>query len=58
MTKLAAGLMQLGAALCLAAVVAVLLGTGSLLFLFPWGAGIAALGLVFAIAEGFGGGAR
>ena len=51
MDKLGAGLMQLGAALCLLPVVAVLLGTGALLPLFPWGAGIAVLGFVFALAH-------
>ena len=50
MHKLAAALMQLGAALCLAPVVAVLLGTGALLPLFPWGVGLALLGLFFALA--------
>lgn len=50
MDKLGAGLMQLGAAMCLLPVLAVLLGTGALLPLFPWGVGIMALGLVFALA--------
>lgn len=50
MWKLAAGLMQLGAAMCLLPVVGVLFGAGGLLPLFPWGAGTAAIGLVFALA--------
>lgn len=50
MDKLGAGLMQLGAAMCLLPVLAVLLGTGALLPLFPWGVGFAVLGFVFALA--------
>lgn len=50
MPKLSVGLMQLGAALCLAPLAGLLFGTGSLLPLFPWGVGCAALGLVFALA--------
>ena len=42
--------MQLGAAMCVLPVVAVLLGTGALLPLFPWGAGTAVLGLVVGLA--------
>jgi len=50
MVKLATALMQLGVALCLLPLVAVLLGTGALLPLFPWGVGMAALGLFFGLA--------
>lgn len=50
MWKLASGLMQLGVAMCLLPLVFVLFGTGALLPLFPWGAGLAVLGLVFALA--------
>lgn len=50
MLKLAAGLMQLGAALCLLPIMAVLrLQTGALLPLFPCGAGIAVLGFTFGL---------
>lgn len=43
--RLAAGLMQLGAALFLLPWALVLLGTGALLPLSPWGAGLAVLGV-------------
>lgn len=47
MLQLSAGLMKLGAALCMAPVVAlVLLRTAALLPLMPLGIGIAALGLL------------
>lgn len=52
MTKLSAGLMQLGAALFLLPWVFVLLGTGALLPLAPWGAGMAVLGLIIGLASG------
>lgn len=50
MRQLAAGLMQLGAAMCLLPIVLVLFGTGALLVLIPWGVCIAALGLLFGLA--------
>ena len=50
MTKLAAGLMQLGVAMCLLPVVAVLFGTGAMLPLMPWGAGSALTGFLIALA--------
>lgn len=51
MTKLSAGLMQLGAALFLLPWALVLLGTGALLPLTPWGVGMVVLGLIIAIAS-------
>lgn len=51
MTNLAAGLMQLGAALFLLPWALVLLGTAALLPLAPWGAGMALLGLIIALAS-------
>ncbi len=51
MTKLSAGLMQSGAALFLLPWVLVLLGTGALLPMAPWGAGVALLGLIIGIAS-------
>lgn len=49
--RLASALMQLGTALCLLPVVAVLLlRTGSLLPLLPWGAGVAVLGIVLGLS--------
>lgn len=50
MTKLAAGLMQLGASMFLLPWALVLLGTGALLPLVPWGAGVAVLGFVIGLA--------
>ena len=50
MVKLAAGLMQLGAALCLLPVVGALAHTGALLWLFPWGVGLLLVGLLVALA--------
>ena len=49
--QLAAGLMQLGAALFLMPWALVLLGTGALLSLDPWGAGIAVLGFIIGLAS-------
>lgn len=47
----ASALMQWGTALCLLPVVAVvLLRTGALLPLLPWGAGIAVLGMVIGLS--------
>ncbi len=52
MVKLSAALMQLGAALFIAPLVAVLLlHTGALLPLMPWGAGLALLGLLLALLD-------
>lgn len=52
MQKLSVGLMQLGSALCLAPIVAlVLFRTGALLPLVPWGIGLAALGLILAVSD-------
>ena len=52
MLQLSAGLMKLGAALCMAPVVAlVLLRTAALLPLMPLGIGIAALGLLVALVH-------
>ena len=50
MTKLAAGMMQLGASMFLLPWALVLLGTGALLPLVPWGAGVAVLGFVIGLA--------
>ena len=49
--QLVAGLMQLGAALFLMPRALVLLGTGALLPLAPWGAGIAVLGFIIGLAS-------
>ncbi|MDR2297818.1 MAG: hypothetical protein LBE30_05695 [Comamonas sp.] len=54
MNKLATGLMQTGAALCAATVTGVLWGTGALLPLLPWGAGLALLGFVLSLATASG----
>lgn len=50
--KLAAGLMQLGAALFLLPVFVLFgLRTGALLPLMPWGAGIALLGIIIGLGS-------
>lgn len=51
MTKLSEGLMPLGAALFLLPWVLVLLGTGALLPLAPWGAGLALLGFIIGLTS-------
>jgi uncharacterized membrane protein len=49
--RLASALMQLGTAMCLLPVVAVvLLRTGALLPLLPWGAGVAVLGMAIGLS--------
>ena len=49
---LSAGLMKLGAAMCLGPVVVlVLLRTAALLLLVPWGVGVAVLGLLVALLD-------
>lgn len=50
MTKLSAGLMQLGAGMALLPICLLLLGIGSLLPLVPVGVVVAAVGLLLAIA--------
>lgn len=52
MLRLSSGLMQLGAALCVAPlVVLVLLRSAAWLPLMPWGVGVAALGLLVALLD-------